>query len=51
MEYSPEIRVLYDTENQKKDGHPDFEYSRRRFRELDIEEKRQNELIKQALTE
>jgi hypothetical protein len=49
IEDSPEIRVLYDTEMQKENGHPDFEYSRRRFRELDIEERRQNELIKQAL--
>jgi hypothetical protein len=47
----PEIRVLYYTEIEGKEGkgHPDFDYSRRRFRELDIEEKRRNELIKQAL--
>jgi hypothetical protein len=48
----PEIRVLYFTEikeKKQKEGHPDFEYSRRKFRELDIEEKRRNELIKQAL--
>jgi hypothetical protein len=42
---------LYYTEIEGKEGkgHPDFDYSRRRFRELDIEEKRRNELIKQAL--
>jgi hypothetical protein len=47
----PEIRVLYHIEIEGKEGkgHPDFEYSRRKFRELDIEERRQNELIKQAL--
>jgi hypothetical protein len=43
---------LYYAEKERiegKEGHPDFEYSRRKFRELDIEEKRRNELIKQAL--
>ena len=47
----PEIRVLYYTEIEGKEGqgHPDFEYSRRKFRQLDIEEKRRNDLIKQAL--
>jgi len=47
----PEVRVLYHTEIEGKEGqgHPDFEYSRRKFRQLDIEEKRRNELIKQAL--
>jgi hypothetical protein len=47
----PEIRVLYYTEIEGKEGkgHPDFEYSRSKFRELEIEERRQNELIKQAL--
>ena len=47
----PEIRVLYYAEIEGKEGqgHPDFEYSRRKFRQLDIEEKRRNDLIKQAL--
>jgi hypothetical protein len=48
----PEVRALYFTESEQlrsENGHPDFEYSRRKFRELDIEEKRRNELIKQAL--
>lgn len=49
IENIPEIRVLYYTEVEGKEGHPDFEYSRRKFRELEIEEKRRNELIKQAL--
>jgi len=49
IEKIPEIRVLYYTEVEGKEGHPDFEYSRRKFRELKIEEKRRNELIKQAL--
>ena len=45
----PEVRALYYTEIEGKEGHPDFEYSRRKFRELDIEEGKRNELIKQAL--
>lgn len=45
---SPEIRGLYYTEMQRQDGHPDFEYSRRKFVELDIEEQRRSELIKEA---
>lgn len=49
IEDSPEVRALYYTEMQYENGHPDFEYSRRKFRELDIEEKKRNELIKQAL--
>jgi len=49
IENIPEIRALYYTEVQHEGGHPDFEYSRRKFRELDIEEKRRNELIEQAL--
>jgi len=46
---SPKIRALYYTEMQRENGHPDFEYTRRKFRELDIEEKRRNVLIKKAL--
>jgi hypothetical protein len=52
IEKIPEVRALYYTESEQvksENGHPDFEYSRRKFRELDIEEKRRNELIKQAL--
>lgn len=49
IEHSPEVRVLYYTEMRCENGHPDFEYSRRKFRQLDIEEKKRNELIKQAL--
>jgi len=49
IEHSSEIRALYYTEMRYENGHPDFEYSRRKFRELDIEERRRNELIKQAL--
>ena len=33
----------------RENGHPDFEYSRRKFRQLDMEEKKRNELIKLAL--
>jgi len=49
VEHSPEIRVLYYTEMQREDGHPDFEYSRRKFNELAIAEKERTELIKRAL--
>jgi hypothetical protein len=49
INYSSEVRALYYTEMQYSDGHPDFEYSRRKLRQLDIEEKKRNELIKQAL--
>lgn len=47
----PEVRALYYTEVEGKEGkgHPDFEYSRRKFSELKIEERRRNELIKEAL--
>jgi len=49
IDNSPEIRVLYYTEMNRENGHPDFEYSREKFTQLDIEEKRRNDLIKQAL--
>ncbi len=45
---SPEMRGLYYTEMQREDGHPDFEYSRRKITQLNIEEKKRNILIKQA---
>jgi hypothetical protein len=47
----PEIRALYYTEIQGKEGkgHPDFQYSRKRLEELDIEEKIRFELINKAL--
>jgi DNA-directed RNA polymerase subunit M/transcription elongation factor TFIIS len=46
----PEVRALYFTEIEGKEGkgHPDFEYSQRKFSELKIEERRRNELIKKA---
>lgn len=52
IENIPEVRALYFTESEQlksHDGHPDFEYSRRKYTELKLEEKRLNELIKQAL--
>lgn len=46
----PEISALYHTEVEgKEDGHPDFEYSRRKLAELDIEEKRRSALKEEAL--
>jgi len=45
----PEIRVLLDSEWNREDGHPDFVYSRKKFEEIEMEEKKRNELIKQAL--
>jgi hypothetical protein len=44
-----EVEELYNREYKREDGHPDFEYSRRKFAELDIEEKTRSELIKDAL--
>jgi hypothetical protein len=51
IEKIPEIRALYYSEIKGKEGkgHPDFEYSRRKLIELEMAEKRLNELIKQAL--
>jgi hypothetical protein len=51
IENIPEAKALYFTEIEGKEekGHPDFEYSRRKFQELKMEEKGLNELIKQAL--
>jgi uncharacterized protein YkwD len=46
--YSPEVEALYYQEYKREDGHADFEYSRRKFAQLDIEEKQRSELIKQA---
>jgi len=48
IEKSPAIRALYYTEMRREDGHPDFEYSRIKLMELDIEEKQRNELIEEA---
>ena len=45
----PELRVMLDSEWNREDGHPDFVYSRKRFEEIEMEEKKRNELIKQAL--
>jgi hypothetical protein len=47
--YSHEIEALYYKEHNRRGGHPDFGYSRKKFEDLDIEEKTRNELIKQAL--
>lgn len=41
--------MLFYTEYQRKGGHPDFVYWRRKFEALDIEEKTRNELVKQAI--
>lgn len=48
VEHSPEIEKLQYMEMHRKDGHPDFEYSRRKFDELDIAEKERSELIAEA---
>ena len=44
-----EIKALFYTEYQREGGHPDFVYWRKTFEALDIEEKRRNELIRQAI--
>jgi ribosomal protein L37AE/L43A len=48
VERSPEIERLQYTEMHREDGHPDFEYSRRKFTELDIAEEERLELITRA---
>lgn len=45
----PEIKALFYTEYRREGGHPDFVYWRKTFGALDIEEKRRDELIKQAI--
>lgn len=45
----PELRVFLDSEWDREDGHPDFEYSRRKLAELSVEEQRRSELIEEAL--
>jgi ribosomal protein L37AE/L43A len=46
---SPAQRALFYEEWKREDGHPDFAFSRKRFEELDIEEKIRSRLIKEAL--
>lgn len=46
---NPEIKVLFYTEYKREGGHPDFVYWRKTFEALDIEEKKWNELIRQAI--
>lgn len=41
--------MLYEQEYRHKGGHPDWNFSRKKFEDLDIEEKTRNELVKQAL--
>ena len=44
----PEARVIFEKE-RREDGHPDFEYSLKRIKELDMEEKLYSKLIEDAL--
>ena len=46
--YSLEIEAMYYKERKRENGHPDFNYSRMKFEEMDIEARTRNELIKQA---
>lgn len=45
----PEVRVTFEKESRRENGHPDFAYSLKRFRELEMEEKLHSKLIKDAL--
>jgi DNA-directed RNA polymerase subunit M/transcription elongation factor TFIIS len=45
----PEVRVTFEEEWRREDGHPDFAYSLERFKELDMEEKLLSKLIEDAL--
>jgi len=44
----PEIAVILEKE-KREEGHPDFEYSLKRFKELDMEKKLHSKLIEDAL--
>ncbi|KPV63018.1 MAG: hypothetical protein AOA66_1088 [Candidatus Bathyarchaeota archaeon BA2] len=44
----PEVRITFEKE-WREDGHPDFAYSLKRFKELDMEEKLHSKLIEAAL--
>ena len=44
----PEARVIFEKE-RREDGHPDFAYSLKRIKELDMEEKLYSKLIEDAL--
>lgn len=45
----PEVRVSLEKEWRREDGHPDFAYSLKRFKELDMEEKLHSKLVEDAL--
>jgi ribosomal protein L17 len=44
-----EIKLMFYTEYQREEGHPDFVYWRKKVEALAIEEKTRNELIRQAI--
>ena len=46
---NPEIKALYYSEFNRKDGHPDFVFWKKTFERLDLEEEIRNKLIKQAM--
>lgn len=45
----PDVRVSFEKEWRREDGHPDFAYSLKRFRELDMEAELHSKLIEEAL--
>lgn len=47
--YPPQVEMLYEQEYRRTGGHPDWNFSRKKIEELDIEEKTRTELIKKAL--
>jgi hypothetical protein len=46
---NPVVKLLFYTEYRREDGHPDFEYMRKKTESLNIEEKRRNKLVKTVL--
>jgi hypothetical protein len=49
VQTNPEIKLRYHMEYRLEEGHPDLVYWRRTVEAFEIEEKKRNELIKQAM--
>jgi hypothetical protein len=48
MSYPPELEALFCKEHKLEGGHPDFEYTLRKFAEIEIEERLRSRLIAEA---
>jgi hypothetical protein len=49
LPHSKKLRDYLEKEWKRKDGHPDFAYSEKRIKELDLEEKEEQQTIKEIL--